>query len=98
MPQVIQGAIPRRLQEVAAHGFSHVEAVAAPPQLEHHILRNLLGRRALTEHRFRDAHEQPVVRAEYRVERTCLTGAKPGEQLTIVNGWSRRHRYLAPST
>lgn len=91
MPQMVQCSIPGCLQHVASHRLGHIEVLAPTPELEHHVLRDFLGRRTLVQHRFRDAHKQCIVRAEDRIERRAVTAPEPGEQLALLYSGNSRH-------
>lgn len=96
MPKRIERPVTRGLQQITANGVRELQRLTTAPELQHHILRDLFRHAALPQHRFGDAHEECVIRAKDRVERTGLTGAQAGEQLTVVYGGSRHKGGVIP--
>ena len=101
MAEVVEGAVARRLEEVGLRRAGAVEPLAAAPQLEHHVLHELLGHRPVAHHRVRRPHQRRVPGAEDRVERrACLPlvgAAQAGEKITIRVGQWRWERVVAES-
>jgi hypothetical protein len=84
MPNVVEGPIARRPNEIGAKGLLYLQRLATPPQLEHHFLRNLLGQCALSNDRLRHSHEVWVVRAKHRIERTLVSSPDSLLQIPLI--------------
>jgi hypothetical protein len=74
VPNVVESSISGGPNEIGAKGLLHFQRLAAAPQLEHHLLRYLLGQCPLTKDRLCHPHEVRVVRAKHRIERTLVSG------------------------
>jgi len=74
VPNVVERPISRGPNEIGAKGLLHLQRLAAAPQLEHDLLRYLLGQGGLPNDGLSHSHEVGVVRAENGIERTLVSG------------------------
>jgi len=77
MTQLVQRPVTRRAKQVRAERFVNRQLGAAPPELEHHFLRGILGRGAIAQQALRERHQLRVVRTEYGIERVLIAGLEP---------------------
>ena len=68
MADVVERPVARSADQIRAEGLLYLQRLPAPPQFEHHILRNLFRRPALAHDRFSHSDQVRVVCAEDDVE------------------------------
>jgi hypothetical protein len=78
---VIEGAIPGGAHEIGAEALLHLERLAPAPQLEHHLLRDLLSGPLFADNRLGEPHQTRIVRAKNGVE--CPLVTSPDSRLEV---------------
>lgn len=93
VPEIVERQVPRRLVQVRAkRGLGH-ERFPPSPELEQHLLRDILCRRGIPQDSVGRADEPRVVLAEERLEGGIVTGSAPREkgevvhELQVKGGW-----------
>jgi len=82
---VVQRAVAGALVEVRAQRHVGRKRLAAAPQLQHHLLRHVLGRRALAQQPLGRGDQPRVVRAEDGRERRVASLAELAQQFRVVH-------------
>jgi len=77
VPDVIERTISGRLKQIRLRGALGRKRFPPPPQLEHHILHNLLGNRPRPDNRLGRPDKGRVPGAENRIERSLIACSKP---------------------
>jgi hypothetical protein len=83
MAQMVQGSVTRGAKQVTVERGVDGERFTTSPNLEHDILRNFFGRRALAEHALGKLDEARVIRVEDGVEGSLITPPQTLEQLMV---------------
>jgi len=83
MPQMIEGAIARRLHEVGRHGTAIRQAIPAPPQFEKDVLRDFLGHALIAQDALGHTDDRLVPLTKKRVKGVVLTGAQAGQEIGV---------------
>ncbi len=91
MANEIEGPVAGRAEQIGLQRGFYGKRLPASPQLEHHILRQLLGGRTLSQHPLGEMDEACVVGAEDDVEGSFIAVPELGQQLALSA------RYGAPS-
>ena len=85
LAQTIEGAIARGLLEICAERSGDRETLAAPPQLEQHILRDFLTECTFVQQPSRGEDESGIVFSKNRVEGVLVAGAQSRQELQFVH-------------
>lgn len=85
---VIEDAVADGSDEVRLEGDVDRDRVAAPPQLDHDVLRQFFGDGVIPQHAGRNTDQARIVRAEDHVERFPAPGTQ-AVQLLLVGQTSR---------
>src|SRR5262249_11480075 len=85
MAELIQRAIARRAQQIRAQRFGDRERITTPPELEHHLLRDVFGGHPLGQKTWPERGEMRVVRGEYGIERGWVARLQSLEKGAIVH-------------
>ena len=86
---MIEGAVARGLDEIGAGRLMQHDLLAAPPELEHHVLNDFFGGSSVVKQRVGDAHEGRVPLAEERIERPLISLPEPLKEGTVVHEFGR---------
>ena len=102
VPEIVERAIPRGLKEVRLRRRPLRDVGAPLPQLQHHVLNDLLGYRARAHERFGCPDERRVPGAENGVERRLIPLPEALDQVVLVQagyaeGWGEGSPTMAPS-
>ncbi len=81
VPNVVERAVAGGANQVGSKTLFDLQRPSPTPQLEHYLLRDLLGWRSLTYNRFSHSHKTRIVRAKDRVE--CAFVPRPDSLLKI---------------
>ena len=92
--EVVEDAVPGRLEEVGLCGPVGREGFSAAPQLEHDVLHQLLGHSPVAEHSLRRADERAIPGPKDRVECGRVSASETFEQIGIrhVGRWGYGRR------
>src|SRR5690349_7878583 len=80
---MVEHAVSGRLEQIGLRRPLRRQRLPPPPQLEHHVLYDLLGYRTVAQHPFGRPDERPVPRAKDRVERLRVPLPESIEKLAV---------------
>jgi hypothetical protein len=86
VPQVIERPVSRRPKQVRAQRLIDRQRLPAAPQLEHHVLHDLLRHRATPQHPLGESDERRIMSAKDRVEGVFVAPPDTLEEFALVQG------------
>ena len=78
---MIEGTVPRGLHEIPGNAAAVGQLLASAPQLQHYVLRELLGHAGVVQDAVGRAYQRLVPLPEDRVERCVIALAQAHQQV-----------------